>query len=125
VEFHELFERVVADDVGVEDEKGGVGVVFEDVPGEGERASCAHWFWFLGAGDFNAEFDLPFLDEVHHDLGPVIDGEDNFVAACFFEGFNLVDDHGFVTCNKKEGGGGGGRVREAEWERKSESGGVG
>lgn len=58
VEVGELLERVVADDVGVEDEEGG-GVLAEGLFGEFERAGGAERFGF--DGEFNVDVVFFFV----------------------------------------------------------------
>jgi len=60
VEGEQLLEGVVADDVGVEDEEGGV-VFAEDLLGELEGAGGAEGFGLDGEGDFDVEFGFVLL----------------------------------------------------------------
>lgn len=61
VEVGELLERVVADDVGIEDEEGG-GILSEGFFGEFERAGGAEGFGF--DGEFNVDVVFFFVLDV-------------------------------------------------------------
>ena len=96
VELGELAERELADDVGVEDEKGFV-VFPQNLLCEFKRAGGAQWLGLDGEGDFDVELLFVFLEGCGHYLGPVVDCEDDVGHPCFGEGFDLVGDHGSVA----------------------------
>lgn len=96
VEGGEVGEGVVADDVGVEDEEGGV-VLAQDGLGELEGAGGAEGLGLDGEGDLDVEHLLVLGEVLLHDLGAVVDGEDDVGDAGGGEGLDLVEDHAFVA----------------------------
>lgn len=68
VELDQLGKRVLADDVAVEDEEGLAGAIYQLVSRQSQRPSRSQWLSLLGAGDFDTELVLEFLQEVEHHL---------------------------------------------------------
>jgi len=113
VELGELLEGVVAGDVGVEDEEGRV-VLAQDVLGELEGAGGAEGLGLDGECDGHVVLLLVLrsrlfvcsglqrggythcLERLGHDLGAVVDCEDNICDTGSGEGLNLMLDHGLV-----------------------------
>lgn len=92
VEFEQLLQRVLADDVRVQDEDWGV-VLLEDLGSQLERTGGAEGLFFDGEGDGDTVLLFVLLEGADHHLRLVVDGENNVCAACVGERLDLVQDH--------------------------------
>jgi hypothetical protein len=96
VESGQLFEGELANDVGVEDEERRV-VLSEGLLSQLERAGGSQWLGLDGELDVHAVLFLVLLEGFGHDLGAVVDGEDDVGDASSGQSLNLVDNHGSVA----------------------------
>lgn len=74
VEVAELFERIVADDIAVEDEEGAV-VLGEDLACQGKRTGRAKRLGLHRKGNGDIIDLFVFLERGHHHLRPIVDGQ--------------------------------------------------
>jgi len=96
VESRQFLEGVFANDVGVEDEEGRI-VLAEDLFCQLERASGAQWLGLDGEFDVHAVLFLVLLESFGHDLGAVVDGEDDVGHTSSSQSLDLVDNHRSVA----------------------------
>ena len=92
VEVEQVPQRVLADDVGVQDKDRGV-VLLEDLFGQLERTGGAQRLFFDREGDGDAVLFFVLLQGADHDLWLVVDSENNVCAAGVSQGLDLVQDH--------------------------------
>lgn len=85
VEVSEGLEGVGTGDVRVEDKEGGI-VLAQDFTGEGEGTSGTERLGLDGEGDGDAVLFLCLFKHGDHDLGSVVDGEDNVLDTSLDEG---------------------------------------
>jgi hypothetical protein len=96
VESGQLFEGEFANDVGVEDEERRV-VLAEGLLSQLERASGSQWLGLDRELDVYAVLFLVLLEGFGHDLGAVVDGEDDVGHTSSGQSLDLVDNHGSVA----------------------------
>jgi len=96
VEVGQLLEGVFANDVGVENEERRI-VLAEYLLCELQRTSGAQWLGLDGELDVDVVLFLVALESLGHDLGAVVDGEDNVGHTSSGQSLDLVDDHGTVA----------------------------
>jgi hypothetical protein len=96
VESGQLFEGEFANDVRVEDEERRV-VLAECLFSQLERASGSQWLGLDRELDVYAVLFLVLLEGFGHDLGAVVDGEDDVGHTSSSQGLDLVDNHGSVA----------------------------
>jgi len=96
VEVSEGLEGVGTGDVRVQDKEGGV-VLAQDFTGEGEGTGGTERLGLDGEGDGDAVLFLGLFEHSDHDLGSVVDGEDNVLDTGLDKGVDLVQDHSLVA----------------------------
>lgn len=95
VEGRELRERVVADDIRVEDKEGLV-ILCKNLLGQFQGAGSSQGFLLDGKGDLDVVLLLILLQSTSHDFRAVVDGENDICDAGSSQGLDLMLDHGSV-----------------------------
>jgi len=88
VEIPESLERVGTGDVRVEDKEGRV-ILSEDLTGESQGTGGTERFGLDAEGDGDTVLLLGLLEHGDHDLGSVVDGEDNVLDTGFDKGLRV------------------------------------
>ncbi|KAH3658819.1 hypothetical protein OGATHE_006545 [Ogataea polymorpha] len=96
VEFEQIPQRVLTDDIGVENEDWGV-VLLQDLLSELQRTSSSQRLLLNGEGDANAVLLLVLLEGTNHDFWLVVHRQNNVGTASVGQGLDLVQDHRSVT----------------------------
>jgi len=96
MESGQVFEGVFANDIGVEDKERRI-VLAEDLFCQLERASGAQWLGLDGEFDVYAVLLLVALKGLGHDLGAVVDSEDDVSHTSSSQSLDLVDNHRSVA----------------------------
>lgn len=111
VEAGQVLEGEIADDVRVEDEERRI-ILAEDLLCELQGTSGAQWLGLDGEGDIDVVLFFIALEGLGHDLGAVVDGEDDVSHASLGQSLDLVNDHGSVAeLDKRLGEGKGERAK--------------
>jgi hypothetical protein len=92
----QLLEGVFANDIRVENEERRI-IFAKDLLGELQRTSGTQWLSLDGELDVHVVLFLVFLKGLGHDLGAVVDSEDNVGDTSSGESLDLVDNHGTVA----------------------------
>lgn len=95
VEFCQLGERILADDVRVQHEEGLV-ILPENLLSQFERTSGAEGLRLDAKGDFDIVRLFILLKRTSHVIWAVVDGEDDVCDTSCSQGLDLVKNHGPV-----------------------------